>query len=134
MAGALGEVGKLGVKGQKELERAFLDLRRDVLIGLKPAILAEAEDVRRAAVFQVTEGEDKTTNIGVKWSQVRIGVTPQLAYIAPKIRRSRGGLRRPNLAPKLAAAYEDAANQEADAFLARINELVTLAAAKNDLL
>lgn len=130
MAGAVREFGKVVVKGQTDIERAFLQLRKEVLVGLKPAILEVANTVRVEAEQQAVS---QIENIGPRWSQMRIGVTPKLAYVAPRARR-RGGSPRPNLGGLLFTVMSTAADRHQDELFARLDELVTISAASSGLL
>jgi hypothetical protein len=117
---------ELKIKGQAELERAFLQLRRDVLVELKPAILEIANLVREDA--QGRAGSE-IANIGSKWQQMRVGVTIKGAYVAPRA-RNRGGSKRPNLAGELKDAMEEALEAKRSILDRRMNELVDVSAAK----
>lgn len=86
--------GEIRVQGLRELTSAFgrmsVQLKRD----LAGELAVAAEPVRsRATDLAQTE----IRNIGDRWSQMRVGVTTSLVYVAPKARRRRGSPR-PNLA------------------------------------
>lgn len=86
--------GEIRVQGLRELTSAFgrmsIQLKRD----LAGELAVAAEPVRsRATDLAQTE----IRNIGDRWSQMRVGVTTSLVYVAPKARRRRGSPR-PNLA------------------------------------
>jgi len=115
------------IKGQKELERAFLEMRKDVLVGLKPAILELSEVVRAEAQ---NRARAEIANIGPRWQQMRIGVTVRGAYVAPRFRR-RGGSPRPNLAGELLDSMQGALEAKAPLVERRFDELITASAATN---
>lgn len=89
------------VKGLAGLSRACKEAGRDAHGDLKDALKDAAEPVRRDSE---NLSEANITNIGPKWSAMRVGVTRRVVYVAPKARaigRGVGGRRRPNLAPLL---------------------------------
>jgi hypothetical protein len=109
------------IKGQAELDRAFLQLRRQVLTEIKPRIVALAEFVRREAESQAVSG---ITNIGPRWERMRIGVTIKGAYVAPKSHRSTGPPR-VNLFGELMDAMQSALDAKQEIVVAGMEELVT---------
>lgn len=90
-------VGAVRVEGLRDLNRAFARLGAGVKKELVGELALAAEPVRAAAVELAVSG---IRNIGPTWSQMRVGVTQSLVYVAPKARRRRGSPRR-NLAPLL---------------------------------
>src|SRR4051812_43239552 len=93
----------LAVKGLRELNRAFAAADKETQVVLKKAEAAVAEPVRVEAeqlAVQTISGLRRTRGVPV-WSLMRIGVTRTSVYVAPKKRRGRPNLRRPNLAPLL---------------------------------
>lgn len=90
-------VGEVRVEGLRDLNRAFARLGAGVKKELVGELALAAEPVRAAAVELAVSG---IRNIGPRWSQMRVGVTQSLVYVAPKSRRRRGSPR-PNLAPLL---------------------------------
>lgn len=87
------------VKGFRELQRAFKqspkDLRRESQKSLRDIGRIVADDAERFA-------DSRIRNIGGAWSQMRVGVTQRLVYVAPKQRGTRNTTAmRPNLAPLL---------------------------------
>lgn len=118
------------VRGRAELERAFMEVRREVAHELKPALLVAAEPVR-------SESESLTVsnveNIGPKWSRMRIGMTPKAIYVAPRSRR-RGGSPRKNLAGLLAAQMEAALKDKEEEVVAAVTVVIDVAAARNGFL
>lgn len=117
--------------GQKELERAFTQLRREVLVGIKPTLL---EIGRVVAEDAHTRASSDIANMGNgPWSTFRIGATLKGVYVAPK-RRRRGGSPRPNLGGLLLTVMEEAADAHRDEMWAKLNLLVDGAAARSGLL
>jgi len=115
------------IKGAAELERAFLQLRKEVLSELRPALREIAEVVRDDATFPA---QDQIRNIGPVWSQMRIGVTLRAVYVAPKARR-RGGSPRPNLGGLLMdRALQPALDRNVENVMHRLDEVVSLSARK----
>lgn len=94
--------GEIRVQGLRELNSAFGRLSAQLKAEIKGELSAAAEPVR-ARASDLASSEIR--NIGDLWSQMRVGVTTSLVYVAPKQRRKRGhaGPRyaRPNLAPLL---------------------------------
>jgi hypothetical protein len=88
---------QVAVVGLKELQRAFRvadkTLSKELTAGLRRA----GEPVRVDAENLATIG---ISNIGVRWSRMRVGVRPGVVYVAPRARGARGVSlkRRPNLA------------------------------------
>jgi hypothetical protein len=135
MAGAVSAAHEIVIRGQAEVEASFLKVRREVLAGLKPALFAAAEPVRKdAEQINVASIE----NIGPRWSRVRLGATVSkssaLVYLAPKNRRTKGNLRRPNLAPLLETSMTQARDDHQEEFVAALDVLVTASAADSGLL
>lgn len=120
-----GPLAQYHIKGAAELDRALLQLRREVLAELKPALIDVGEDVRRDAEANSIAG---ISNIGPKWSRMRIGVITSGVYVAPKSRR-RGGSPRPNLAGLLLTSMQEAVDQNEAATLAKFDALVDASAA-----
>jgi hypothetical protein len=117
---------KIRIKGQAELERAFLQLRKEVLAELKPMLKEIGEEVRSDA--QARAGAD-ISHIGTRWDRMRTGVTLKGVYVAPTSRR-RGGSPRPNLAGLLwDKAMEPARDEHEESVLRRAELLVDASAA-----
>lgn len=125
-----GGVGEIVVRNRAELEKAFLQLRKDVVRGIKPALLEAAEPAKRDAEMLSTEN---ISNIGTRWSRMRVGATVKGVYIAPKTKRSRGS-KRPNLAPLLAQQMQQAADRNQEKVVKAIGDVVDVAAARNGFL
>ena len=133
------------VRGAKELEAAFLEMRREVLLGLRTEILSIAEKVKDDA--------HRRSNVDIgnmpdspRWAEFRLGVTTTshfgalaaiglgaaatpMIYIAPKARR-RGGSPRGNLAPLLQNVMQSAADAHEEELWAGIEALINSSSAK----
>lgn len=125
-----GAVTEFVVKGRAELESALLQLRRDTLVGIRTALLEAAAPIKQAAHDKAIEDIE---NIGEPWSEFRIGATVKWMYVAPK-RRRHGGTPRPNLAPLLWRAMQDAVDANQDVVYERISLLCDEAAAQSGML
>jgi hypothetical protein len=117
---------RIEIKGQAELERAFLELRKEVFIELKAELLHAGEQVRSEAQ---TRAAFEITNIGPRWQQMRIGATVKGVYVAPKT-RPHGGSKRPNLAGELMESMEGALDAKRDEVYAEVDAMVTASAAR----
>ena len=82
------------VRGLRELNRAFSQASRDARKFVRAAEREIAEPVRRDAQELAVR---EISHIGTEWSQMRIGITQRLIYVAPKQRR-KGGSPRTNVA------------------------------------
>jgi len=88
------------VRGLKEFQRACLKADKNMRKDVRDRLLKVAEPVKSSAEQLASRN---IRNIGAKWSQMRIGATTNVVYVAPK-QRSRHTppqLKRPNLAPLL---------------------------------
>ena len=109
--------GAVEVRGLRELDRAFLEVSKDVRTGMRKELREVAEPVRSAAEELAAGG---IRNIGDRWSRMRVGVTSKMVYVAPKARR-RGGSPRKNLAVLLLTrALEPALAQHQEEVVHRI--------------
>ncbi len=91
--------GAVRVNGLRDLNRALARTSKDVRLGVRKELREVAEPIR-------SEAEDlakrRIRNIGPNWSRMRVGVTQDLVYIAPRQRGVKSGpRRRPNLAVRL---------------------------------
>jgi hypothetical protein len=90
------------VQGLRDLQRAFALADKSVSKELRKSLRDAAEPVRSDAARLAVQ---EITRIGPRWSQMRVGVTRTLVYVAPKERgvKSRGlqQRKRKNLAPLL---------------------------------
>ena len=77
---------------QRAFSRADKDLSKDLRSTLKDVVEPVREEAERLA-------GQKIRNMGEgPWAGMRVGVTRNLVYVAPKERGRRSALRRPNLA------------------------------------
>ena len=124
-------VGEIRIRGAAEVEKAFLDVRREVLAEIRPALRGIAKGVARDAE---NKAEANISHIGAKWSRMRIGVTVKTVYVAPKQRRH-GGSPRKNLAPLLMnKAMQPALDENQDEIVRRLGEVVEVSAARHGFL
>lgn len=90
------------VEGYTGLMRAIARSERDVRLGIRGELRELAKPVADQAERLALE---EITRIGPRWSKMRVGVTSQIVYVAPKQRgvKSRGlaKRKRPNLATRL---------------------------------
>lgn len=115
------------IVGLRELSLKFKAFDGAVSKQLSLELKEAAEPVRAAAEHLAVAG---ITNIGDRWSQMRVGVTQQLVYVAPKTRRRRGS-KRPNLAPLLLTkALEPALEENEPVILARAEAAIQKAKAE----
>jgi hypothetical protein len=115
------------IRGQAELEAAFLQVRREVLAEIKPVLKEIGGEVAKDA--QSRAGTE-IRNIGPRWARMRVGVTMKGVYVAPTSKR-RGGSPRPNLAGLLMdRAMQPALDAKQDAAYARLDELVNVSSAR----
>jgi len=113
------------IKGQREVEAAFMDVRKEVFAGMKPVLLEIASTVKEQAH---TRADDEITNIGGPWSVFRIGATVRGVYVAPKQRRAAAN-RRPNLSGLLRTVMQEAVDANAEHTYAELDRLVDASAA-----
>ena len=124
-------VTEVRFRGQKELERAFAQMRREVLVGIRPALLEIGKVVAEDAH---SRAQSEIRNVGDgPWSTFRIGATIKGVYVAPK-RRNRGGSPRPNMGGLLLKVMEEAADAHRDEAWAKLNLLVDASAARSGLI
>jgi hypothetical protein len=117
------------VKGGRELEAAMLELRREVLLELRPVLLAGAD---RARVEAQNLAPQQIANIGDRWSQFRIGVNPRRlsVYLAPRYRRTSRGSRRPNLGGELLEVMQDAVDRHEEEIVAGVSAMIDIEISK----
>jgi hypothetical protein len=118
---------KIVIKGQRELEAAFMEVRRETFAGMKPALLHIASVVKTTAH---NRADDEITNIGGPWSEFKIGATVRGVYVAPKKRRSNAGSPRPNLAGLLRTVMQEAIDANQERVVAELDALVNTAGAR----
>jgi hypothetical protein len=85
------------IHGLKQLNRAFSKAEKDARTNVRLALRAIAEPIKSEAEQRASA----FTNIGQRWSRMRIGVLRSVVYVAPMTRSRNPTLRRPNLAHKL---------------------------------
>lgn len=89
---------EIRVRGFQELQRALRRAPRDLRLEVRRTLREVAEPVRRDAE---SLARANIRRIGVPWSQMRVGVTQKVVYIAPRQRgvksRTDRSRRRPNL-------------------------------------
>lgn len=107
-------VGAVRVRGLRELQRDLKLIDAQVAKEIRAELKDVAEPVRARAVQNALAD---ISHIGERWSQMRIGVTTRMVYVAPKARR-RGGTGQPNLAPLLGQAMETALAENEDRVVA----------------
>jgi hypothetical protein len=118
-------LGEIEVKGAKELERAFRQLRREVLRELRPELRLIGNVVR---VEAETLAGERISHIGPRWSKMRLGVTASGVYVAPRARRA-GGSPRPNLAGLLMdRAMQPALDEHEEEVVRQFDGLISRAA------
>ena len=116
------------IKGQAELERAFMELRREVLTEMRPTLRKVAEPVRALAE---EKADTSIRNIGPRWGRMRTGVTVRGVYVAPRSKRQ-GGSPRPNLAGLLMdRAMQPALDEKQDEVVAAFGLMVDESAVRN---
>ena len=95
-------VSAVHIRGLAELDKAFAAASRTEQKELRVGLAEAAEPVGRSAESLARE---RISHIGDAWSEMRIGVTRRLVYVAQKQRgresRRNPNLRRPNLAELL---------------------------------
>lgn len=90
---AYGASGGLRVKGLAELQRALKKADKGTAKAVRKSLEEAGEKVKDTAEQLAST---QITNIGEKWSGMRVGVRTREVYVAPRARRS-GGSPRPNL-------------------------------------
>lgn len=113
--------GAVRVRGLAELNRAFKSYDADLHRELRAELRTVAEPVKRSAQQNAVAS---IRNIGDHWSRMKIGVTTSLVYVAPFSRR-RGGSPRPNLAPQLQAAMDQALDENQGEIAAGLDAMLT---------
>ena len=81
------------VENYRELQRAFSQLEKEVKAELRNELKHVAEPAREEAERLALAN---ISNVGPKWSQIKLGVTTRGVYLVPKAHR-RGGSPRSNL-------------------------------------
>jgi hypothetical protein len=85
------------VRGLNELQASLAHADRSVRLGVRKGLRQAAEPVQRAAE-QLAMSEIRNMSKSPRWSRMRVGVTRNLVYVAPRQKGTRGrgpqGLRR----------------------------------------
>ena len=118
--------GTLRVENLHDLQAGFAKLERDTRLEFRQGLRQVAEPVQRGAE-QLAMSEIRNMSNSPRWSRMRVGVTRDLVYVAPRERgqRGRGGRHRPNLANLLMdRAMEPALEQHASEVEARFETLL----------
>jgi len=113
------------VEGLHELQASLAHADRSLRLGVRRGLRQVAEPVQRGAEELA---QANISHIGPRWSRMRVGITRDLVYVAPRQRgtRGKGGPRaRPNLGSLLMnRAMEPALEQHAGEIEARFEELL----------
>lgn len=114
---------QIRVRGLADLNRALAKADKQVRVGVRKELRQAVEPVRRdAQSLAVSE----IPTIGGAWSRMRVGVTRDLVYVAPRQRGVKTGPRkRPNLAELLLGrAMVPALDRNADDVEERIDDML----------
>jgi len=117
----------VAVQGLRELQRALAAMPPEVKKGLGARLQKAAEPVR---VESESNAVDEISNIGGRWSQMKIGVTGSAVYVAPAARRA-GGSPRPNLKGLLLTAMIEALDDNSEKVLLAVDTMIDEIAAAN---
>lgn len=112
------------VEGLHELQASLTHADRSLRLGVRKGLRQVAEPVQRGAEELA---QANISRIGPRWSRMRVGITRDLVYVAPRQRGTRGRRpsSRPNLAPLLMErAMQPALDQHAGEIEARFEELL----------
>lgn len=113
--------GAVEIRGLRELNRAMAVCAAEVRKGMQAELKKAGEPVRSAAQ-ELAMGNIR--NMTPRWSEMKVGATSKVVYVAPEARR-RGGSRRPNLAVLLLTkALEPAADAKQEEVRAGIEAWV----------
>lgn len=117
----------VAVKGLHELQAALAHADKQTRLGVRGELRQVAEPVQRGAE-QLAQSTIR--RIGPRWSKMRVGITRDLVYVAPrqrgvKNRRAQDPRRRPNLAQLLMdRAMQPALDQHASEIEGRFENLL----------
>lgn len=113
------------VHGLRNLNRALRVASKDVRAGFRAEYRHVAEPVRQDAEVLA---RSSIRNLGVPWSQMRIGITQRAVYVVPKQRgvkgRGRQQRRRENLARLLYPPMQKALDRNAAEVERRFNRML----------
>lgn len=94
------------IDGLAQFQKTLKSCERDVRLGVKASLRAAAEPVRVEAERLAPQ---EIKNVGPDWSQMRVGLTTSVLYVAPKQRTSsQQGRKRRNMAGLLGRVLDDA--------------------------
>lgn len=117
--------GAIRVQGLHELQAALAHADRQTRLGIRGGLRQVAEPVQRGAEQLAAAN---ISRIGPRWSKMRVGITRDLVYVAPRQRgggRGRDPRRRPNLARLLMdRAMQPALDAHASEIEARFENLL----------
>jgi hypothetical protein len=116
------------IRGFAELYTALAKADRQTRLGLRAGLRDVAEPVRKDAET-LAGSEIRRMPLSPKWSKMRVGVSRNLVYVAPRQRgvktRGRQQLRRPNLADLLMdRAMQPALDRHENEIVGRFDEIV----------
>lgn len=102
--------------GLAELNQALARTDRGIRREVRKELRSVAVPVQRTAQQLLREEPPVgIRNIGLDWSKMRVGITYDTVYVAPRKRGlKRGTRKRPNLAPLMLDRMEQALEQHAD--------------------
>jgi hypothetical protein len=115
------------LRGQHELLASLTHADRALRLGVRRGLRQAAEPVQRGAEQLAVSGI-RNMERSPKWARMRVGVTRNVVYVAPRQRGTKGtarASRRPNLADLLMdRAMQPALDQHVDEVEARLEELL----------
>lgn len=99
------------IEGLAEFQKTLKVCEREVRLGVRAKLKDAAEPVRVEAEHLAAA---EIRNIGHDWSQMRVGITTSLLYVAPKQRGAKsGGRKRGNMFGLLSRALNEALDAKA---------------------
>jgi hypothetical protein len=100
------------VSGLRDVNAAFAHTNRDLRLGWRAGMRQIAEPVRRDAE-QLAMSSIRHMPASPRWSRMRIGVTRNMVYVAPRQRGYKGRGRHPSKRPNLGNLLMNRAMQPA---------------------
>lgn len=115
--------GAIRVNGLRDLNRALARTSKDVRLGIRKELRQVAEPIRSSAESLAFS---RISHIGVNWSRMKVGVTQDLVYVAPRQRGTKTRSRkRPNLAVRLMEdAMQPALDRHANEVEAELDDML----------
>lgn len=112
--------------GLAELNRALARTDRGIRRDVRKELRSVAAPVQRTAQQLLREEPPVgIRNIGLDWSKMRVGITRDTVYVAPRKRGlKKGAKKRPNLAPLMLERMEQALDQHSDQIESHLLEAV----------